>query len=407
MFCKEFYDTFNLHKEDILDVLIEHYHENNRDKIIKRFNKTDFVFESNPVDEYNYMLFNDYSFRDLIKSLKEILIFERNSKKYKKEYYKWLEIYINTKLLQKGEIKLSNDNVWKIFSDYIFAFSIDSEILLNNESTPSSVKQNILDRKKCFYETVKKENLCIAVECDRVEEYCSFVNDVKDYFMCEIAKKTKLGNYLHNKYKSLFDINIKELVFGSTKAFNLTFFYDDNDKSKFYKILKYPIMSLKNNKSNNLDVTLMHEIIHSIETSEKGLGVGVDNNSKNIIFNEIRTQKLAIELTKKLHKKNIFIFDDPKNYEDEFMDSYEIYAPISFDFITKYDEIITDCAINNTPDKLEEIFGENFKEYSKLLDELHSKIKQYNECGYSNKNVTNEKALILVNKMNKYYEKKR
>ena len=308
----------------------------------------------------------------------------------------WVEKYINTFLVDK-KINIKKEEIQELFLNNIDAFSTQNENLLSN--SPSIVKDNILKRRNYVIKKMKELNLNIKLDNKTIDNLIEFIFDSKDYHRIMISKKSDLGKYIKDNLKDLSDYSVKNIVFGNDTAFNLVIFYDEFDNTKFYKVLKFPIIEQINKNCNCLDVILIHEIIHCIETNELGNCVGLDNNTENKVFNEIRTQKLAIEITNILHKKGIFIFDNKNNYNDKFTASYEYFKDISYSFINNHEDIIKYCAINNDLNLLYDFFGNNFKIYSKYLDQLYENIKSYVDNGYKINEIKDEHALKLIKKI--------
>ena len=148
----------------------------------------------------------------------------------------------------------------------------------------------------------------------------------------------------------------------------------------------------------------MHEVIHKIETDKNYVGISIhDDRNTNNIINEIRTQYLALKFTKQLHEEGIFIYDNPDDYNIEKECAYEVLFPLTQNFIDEYEDIISDCAINNTPNKLYEYFGEDWKEFSEQIDYIYYEHMKYffgtNNIPYIN---SNDKITELINNMNSF-----
>ena len=392
------YDKLNKYKDIILEELIKYYGIEYTNKIIKRYNKTFFILDSDPINTFKYILNNKQDFKaiDILKYYKTYILYKNLFINNSNKHMLWVEKYINTFLVDK-KINIKKEEIQELFLNNIDAFSTQNENLLSN--SPSIVKDNILKRRNYVIKKMKELNLNIKLDNKTIDNLIEFIFDSKDYHRIMISKKSDLGKYIKDNLKDLSDYSVKNIVFGNDTAFNLVIFYDEFDNTKFYKVLKFPIIEQINKNCNCLDVILIHEIIHCIETNELGNCVGLDNNTENKVFNEIRTQKLAIEITNILHKKGIFIFDNKNNYNDKFTASYEYFKDISYSFINNHEDIIKYCAINNDLNLLYDFFGNNFKIYSKYLDQLYENIKSYVDNGYKINEIKDEHALKLIKKI--------
>ncbi len=393
-----FYDKLNNYKDIILEELIKYYGIEYTNKIIKRYNKTFFILDSDPINTFKYILNNKQDFKaiDILKYYKTYILYKNLFINNSNKHMLWVEKYINTYLTDK-KINIKKEEIQELFLNYIDAFSTQNENLLSN--SPKIVKDNILKRRNYVIKKMKELNINIKLDNKTIDNLIEFIFDSKDYHRIIISKKSELGKYIKDNLKDLSDYSVKNIVFGSDTAFNLVIFYDEFDNTKFYKVLKFPIIEQINKNCNCLDVILIHEIIHCIETNELGNCVGLDNNTANKVFNEIRTQKLAIEIANILHKKDIFIFDNKNNYNDKFTASYEYFKDISYSFINNHEDIIKYCAINNDLNLLYDFFGNNFKIYSKYLDQLYENIKSYVDNGYKINEIKDEHALKLIKKI--------
>ncbi len=51
--------------------------------------------------------------------------------------------------------------------------------------------------------------------------------------------------------------------------------------------------------------------------------------------------------------------------------SYEALFPFTKDFLEEHEKLFSNCAINNTPEKLHECFGDNWDEFSKKISSIY------------------------------------
>ena len=147
---------------------------------------------------------------------------------------------------------------------------------------------------------------------------------------------------------------------------------NDNNIS-FYSYIRIPLIHLINIGVKGLDVNIIHELIHKIETDKNRVGISILNDENtNDIINEIRTQKLAIHITRKLHEQGIFIYDNPNDYKIEGESTYEWMFPLSESLLEEFEDIFSSCAINNDLEKLNDYFGSSWVTYSEHINNVYN-----------------------------------
>ena len=62
------------------------------------------------------------------------------------------------------------------------------------------------------------------------------------------------------------------------------------------------------------------------------------------------------------------MYDNPNDYKIEGESTYETLFPLTKDFLDEHETLFSNCAINNTPQKLDEYFGEFWEEFSKKIN---------------------------------------
>lgn len=136
------------------------------------------------------------------------------------------------------------------------------------------------------------------------------------------------------------------------------------DTIQCYSVVHIPIFKIEEEFK---DLVLIHEIGHALELEllEKSTEDNLDykmgleyffkrdeeleNGEKRKFekMNETFRQKLAIEITKYLHSKGIFLIGDPKKQRNQGNASYEIYYELVKNFYTKYKQDIIDAMTNS------------------------------------------------------------
>jgi hypothetical protein len=65
------------------------------------------------------------------------------------------------------------------------------------------------------------------------------------------------------------------------------------------------------------------------------------------------------------------MYDNPDDYKIEGESAYEALFPLTKDFLDEHETLFTSCAINNTPQKLNECFGDFWKVFSKKINSIY------------------------------------
>lgn len=389
---------FEKYKSILLEKFASYYGEQYRNIIFERISSTYIDFSSSPIEDFNY----SFSHQDTIGE--DLLnMIERKFNIYKELSVKTKDILIQRFidfLLREIKIKNSNNIIEHIniftnmFScnvfnkSYIDAFTTNSTDLLNTYQTPSSIKDNIILKQKMFNRINLQYNFGLNEPSTFIADKITEVRDkiLKEYEYL-IAQKCEYGQNILMGIKNFHNIKLSpdELSYITfiPNAYHGNIGHANNDSMEWYSFIRIPLTLLFNNRVRSIDVSVIHEFIHCIESFGWYVGIESHVNGENKISNEIRTQKLALEITEELHEEGIFIFDDPKNYRLGGQSTYEWLFPISLDFFNKYEEIFKDCAIRNDRTLLVNNFGLSWKIYSHYLEEIYNKFMEYN-CNVEN-----------------------
>lgn len=378
-------DNFNKCKPILLELLISYYGEEHRNKITERFNSIYFDFSSTPDEDYKYALSHNLSDFEQIK--KRFEDYERIKNKAKKIYRKLILKYIYKNFIQSYNIPKDKENLFiSLFFDdefntgYIDSFSSESIELVNNPHTPIIVKQSIVDEQKRFMEISSELKLHYKnISLDLINKFINFRNIVQSAYETYIIKNSEFGKKIYKTIKREFNLKISPADI-TTFAFNEEpqFIALEDYHFNNCRYIKYPITAIINCTSYGIDISIIHELIHAIENDGKNVGIRIYKDSNlNNVANEIRTEKIAKKLTKKLHEKGIFIYDNPEDYQYEETSCYEWLFGFCSNFFEQFESFISNLAINGTPFKLDEQFGESWKTYSKHLDNIYYKLVSY------------------------------
>lgn len=179
---------------------------------------------------------------------------------------------------------------------------------------------------------------------------------------------------------------------------------DDNGNYQLFNIVHLPLVKILQEYK---DVQIVHELLHTVESSMKQLSKDeiyfkfgfdeavepichneeeliVDDRQSNPnepkrsyeIFSENLHQQLAIEVTRRLHEKGIYLYGDQKLAKETGSTSYEHYNVITAKFQKVYREEIIDGMMSPTRDGITEIVGtENF-------ERLNLAVNEYAELPY-------------------------
>ena len=179
---------------------------------------------------------------------------------------------------------------------------------------------------------------------------------------------------------------------------------DDNGNYQLFNIVHLPLVKILQEYK---DVQIVHELLHTVESSMKQLSKDeiyfkfgfdeavepichnedeliVDDRQGNPnepkrsyeIFSENLHQQLAIEVTRRLHEKGIYLYGDQKLAKETGSTSYEHYNVITANFQKVYREEIIDGMMSPTRDGITEIVGtENF-------ERLNLAVNEYAELPY-------------------------
>ena len=409
-------ENFNKNKKFIVDILINYYGQEYSKVIKDRLENVFFDFSSTPEEEYNYLK----SHTDQVNDLNKLLIklrykqYEKIKSESQKSNFKALAEYVVNKLSISNfdNINIESETFLSLFTDknfnsgYIDVFSSKSINLLNDLSIADSIKESIINDQKEFRRIV--DSLGIKLEnlsADNVDKLIEYRKKLQTIYKSNITQKSRFGKNLFKEIRKKFDIeltpeNLSAIAF-LENAWSGYISVENEKNIAYNQIIKIPLLHLINLGVKGLDVNIIHEIIHKIETNGNYVGISIhDDENTNDIVNEIRTQILAIRITKELHQSGIFIYDNPNNYKIEGESTYEVLFPLTKEFFCEHEELFSNCAINNMPHILYEYFGEYWKEFSEKINNIYYNHMHYFSKTHSIPNIKfNDKITKLINNM--------
>lgn len=293
-----------------------------------------------------------------------------------------------------AEEKLAKDNFesMRVKSDRVKYFKTKGlDLGSNYEDYENSEEAKKLLPDKGIVETL----YAIKKECDKERDMEFFLN-TGNYEACK-------RNILAQGIK-IQDNFSKEFVENGVTCIVPNVRQDDNGNYQLFNIVHLPLVKLLHDYK---DVQIVHELLHTVESSMKQLSKDeiyfkfgfdeavepichneeeliVDDRQSNPnepkrsyeIFSENLHQQLAIEVTRRLHEKGIYLYGDQKLAKETGSTSYEHYNVITANFQKVYREEIIDGMMSPTRDGITEIVGtENF-------ERLNLAVNEYAELPY-------------------------
>lgn len=293
-----------------------------------------------------------------------------------------------------AEEKLAKDNFesMRVKSDRVKYFKTKGlDLGSNYEDYENSEEAKELLPDKGIVETL----YAIKKECDKERDMEFFLN-TGNYEAC---KRNILAQGI--KVQDNFS---KEFVENGVTCIVPNVRQDDNGNYQLFNIVHLPLVKLLHDYK---DVQIVHELLHTVESSMKQLSKDeiyfkfgfdeavepichneeeliVDDRQSNPnepkrsyeIFSENLHQQLAIEVTRRLHEKGIYLYGDQKLAKETGSTSYEHYNVITANFQKVYREEIIDGMMSPTRDGITEIVGtENF-------ERLNLAVNEYAELPY-------------------------
>ncbi len=415
-------DRFYKYKDVLACLFIDHYGEEYADIIKSRLEKVWYDFSSTPNEEYNFMQKHKDQF-DIISKIFITLNYKDFSlvqKRVQESHYSCFMEYIQRKwpiqpIDEKSEqfhsfISLfTNESFERGSIDYLGSKFME---LLDDASIYESKKDFIREeqekmRKLLQLYGIKKED----ISTDDVDDLIRYRKLLKLSYQNSIVENSQFGKHYNKTLKKVVNYPLSfedtsSLAFKKDAYAGIIRINIEEDSTD-YHLMKMPLLHLMNYGIKALDVFLIHELIHKIETNNGYAGITCLFDNVNEIVNEIRTQNLAIKLTKKLHELGIYIYDNPDNLKYEGDSTYEIFFPSTKEFFDKHEKFFSDCAINNSLQQLVDYFGESFQELSSLLNVFFDKYMYFSEhsrdssCIFSDERITE-----FIQNMNQYREQK-
>ncbi len=404
---KKILNNFNKYKYYILEELISYYGEEYKYLIIERFLNTYFDFTSFPTDDEKY-----YNMFDVKKNSSDVItdfkIINEHIKNVLDEQF--ISYIVNN--LKKCDISLIYDEISSFLNFFtsptydesdIDCFSSKYDLFMDDEKLGNEIKN---DRYYFIYSMNKYGIDKEQITKELVDKIIRTRKSLRKTYYRLLIKYSKYGSNLYNSViKSGFDVTINDVA-GSVNLDECEIArvtqVKSNGRNKTYSYLKFPIYKLLCSNKKELDVTLIHEIVHAIEANNDGSGIYIENNNK--IINEIRVQRIATLVAENLHSRNIYIFDREKTVYQPFT-IYERLNSTCYHFLEKHDDILKKIAITNSTKALENMFGLYFKFFSMRIEQEYNRLLDYVDFG-KGKDFKPINLDNYIDEMDKFYDRK-
>jgi len=243
------------------------------------------------------------------------------------------------------------------------------------------------------------------------------ISDCENEFLSLYSKKNEMQELI-DSFGLFLDYEIDNSIYNNGGTFIST-----NYKFDGKSLVEFPILFLELRiDCEYLDKNFIHELNHVLEfylKSYDGTKIfslcgfeefgDLDNdkeksdtkkNRKYEAFNEIINETIAQEITKKLHEKGIYIFNNKENAKDFGGTSYQVTGSLIYEFFSKYkNEIIASRIYGDKSIIFDKVGEENF-------NALNNLFYKFCECfqGYSFYEALNDKKNNRDTELSKAYD---
>lgn len=352
----------------ISNVLINYYGNKYSDKINHNFDTLIYNFDDIFTTTYNTISSNPKIFKGLIEGHRNIKVKEL----YDKLYHKYVNMVIE---IVNSSLGVDIKDKYNSFINYYFSMN-NMEFIINN---PIKLQE------------FANEN---NIPAESVEYIINIFLYHKIVFFHELLKI----NYFKDLYKRLnnnfeiFSVMV-EAIFERDPF--VSRYIDPNTKQQG-NYLYFPYLNLLDEK-NNVDIMLLHELIHLAESDSKSNRIGLFDNNNSFI-NEIRSDIVAKKIKGMIPNP---IFD---NRDNEYTSLYLKIGRPYLGFFERNDEILSDIAISGDLDRLHYYFTNNWDEFSKRLDSLFRRTYEEIELRKDDKKIVVKHDYEKVNELIKIME---
>lgn len=372
MAALDFQKQFSKYKDILMEEIIQEFGEEYRDIIIERINSHVIILQSNPLDDYTYLC----KHADKIKFTDRFIIKERHRKleRIKKKIrndlmheFLWM-IKVLFKIDENIIFGKDSNELVSLFGNenfdtsYVDSYNSVNMNLLNRIDTPEIVKENIFNDQRILKEGLEKYG--IIIDEDFISQVDNFI-DKRNLEKGEYYRRILKSNSSYNKELSQYLSVVNPAI-----LFRISFYQSPHRDTVLIKnqiAMEYvfcPITRLINLNLKGLDIVIIHELVHTVAKEKR-----------HSIMNEVIVQKAAINITRRLHDKGIFMFDNPDDYRIGDECGYELLFPIIEPILSNYDDILKGTLINGSFYSLDEVFGESWNNFLMELENLLSNFQ--------------------------------
>lgn len=385
-------EAWNEFKKYLIELYAEDYGEEYKELIKKRIDGTYYLFDSNPIDTFNFYKNNKLSY-----GFKRMCRIER-------EYHNYLAVKnrIDKRLTAKyKDIMCGFYNTISLPDDFLVvdyeAFSFDSMRKLHSATTSEDNKNSILRRQRSYIDFCNLYGVKPITDIETIDKMIKIKKDLEYEEFKFLLDESIWGKRLK---KDIFDktgVHVDTKLLGSVM-------YDPkccasvcqipSSDGKFVRICYFPIM--KNYSAGAVDKIFFHENRHVVESGTNISGFSPACNGDYMLINELRTQENAIRDAYEFRRVPLF-----SNYGDSpnFINVYERLFEYSGPFIKNYLALLNRLGINNGYYDLEYLFGrDNLMALESHLKEADASLL----AGFSDK-IDMNKQMMLTYYLDRHY----
>ena len=312
-------ENYNEYREILFDLFVDYYGHEYRDLIYSRTDDVPVDLSSTPVDNYYYLKSHSNNISNAERGLieKQYNDFESVMNEARNINYDLMfNFLVEVFRIQNRELgRLDKESFLSLFTDKTFSkslidgFSKQSLKFLNDDFVSENDKISILKKQEEFNRVLS--NLGVNLDSfsnASINKVIEYRKKLKENYRNLIIKNSEYGQNMNSGIKSIIGIDVKPEFLNpiglarSASAVSIT--VNRGSELVYYRYVKIPLIYLINRNLKGLDYSIIHELIHIIESYMNYVGISIHDETKtNKIVNEIRTQKLAAKFTKILQVK--------------------------------------------------------------------------------------------------------
>lgn len=387
-------EAWNEFRQYLIELYMEDYGEEYKELIKKRIDDTYYLFDSNPIDTYNFYKSNKISY-----GLKRMCRIER-------EYSNYISVKnrIDKRITEKYRQELSDFyNTLPSFlpDDFLVvdyeAFSFENIRKLHSPSTSDENKNSILRRQRDYINFCSLYGVRPITDIETIDKMIQVKKELEyeefKLLLDETIWGKRIKKDIYDKTGSLIDTKLLGSVMYDSKCCASVCQIPTSD-GKFVRICYFPIM--KNYGKGSVDKIFFHENRHVVESGINISGFCPAANGDYLLINELRTQENAIRDAYEFRRIPLF-----SNYGDSpnFVNVYERLFSYSGPFIKNYLYLLNRLGINNAYYDLEYLFGrDNLMALESHLKEADASLL----AGFSDK-IDMNKQMVLTYQLDRHY----